>query len=61
MTDDLAARIEAIFNKHIPERGEYLGTVEYWGLDVYDGSPQEWKDALIAEYRQQQREKGQEC
>jgi hypothetical protein len=35
--------------KHAPERGEYLGTIAYWGLDVYEGSPQEWKDALAQE------------
>lgn len=36
---------------YLPARGEYLGTIECWGLDVYEGSPQEWIDALWAEAR----------
>jgi hypothetical protein len=35
--------------KHAPPRGEHLGTIAHWGLRVYEGSPQEWKDALYAE------------
>lgn len=37
--------------KYAPERGEYLGRIECWGLDVYSGSPEQWKDALYAERR----------
>jgi hypothetical protein len=35
--------------KYAPERGEYPGTIAYWGVDVYEGSRQEWKDALAQE------------
>lgn len=35
--------------KYAPARGAYLGTIDYWGLDVYENSPHEWKDALLAE------------
>jgi hypothetical protein len=35
--------------KYTKPRGEYLGTITAWGLPVYEGSPQEWKDALLAE------------
>jgi hypothetical protein len=41
-TDNTASRER--FN-----RGRYLGRVESWGLDVYENSPQAWKDALYAE------------
>jgi hypothetical protein len=37
------------------DRGAFLGRLESWGLDVYEGSPQEWKDAL----RQERRRDGQ--
>ena len=37
--------------RYAPKRGEYLGTIERWGLDVYEGSPQPWIDALFAEER----------
>jgi hypothetical protein len=49
---DLIARGKAIgeSGKHLPARGKWLGCLESWGLDVYEGSPQEWKDALAAEY-----------
>lgn len=48
--DDIA-RGETIVRsgKHAPPRGEYLGTITAWGLDVYEGSPQEWKDVLRQE------------
>jgi hypothetical protein len=39
--------------KYAPKRGKFLGRLESWGLDVYEGSPQEWKDALLAEIRDQ--------
>jgi hypothetical protein len=35
--------------KHARPRGELLGRIEAWGLDVYEGSPPEWIDALMAE------------
>jgi hypothetical protein len=35
--------------KHAPPRGEYLGRIETWGLDVFEGSPQPWIDALRQE------------
>ena len=35
--------------KYAPPRGDYLGTIERWGLPVYEGSPQEWIDALYQE------------
>lgn len=56
MSDDIA-RGEAIIRsgRHAPPRGEYLGTIEAWGLPVYEGSPQEWQDALRAEQEQQWR------
>ena len=39
--------------KHDPDRrrGDYLGRIEAWGLDVYEGSRKQWKDALLAELR----------
>ena len=47
MTDDLVAEGKAIVasGKHTPPRGEYLGRL-YGVLDVYEGSPQEWRDTL---------------
>jgi hypothetical protein len=53
MTDDLVARGKAIAEtrEHDPPRGEYLGRLESWGLDVYDGSPKPWIDAWIKEQR----------
>jgi hypothetical protein len=49
--DDWVARGKAIAEsgKYVRPRGKHLGRIESWGLDVYDGSPQEWKDALLAE------------
>jgi hypothetical protein len=54
MTAHDAARGRALVasGKHAPPRGEFLGRVEFWGLDVYAGSPPEWKAALAAERRQ---------
>jgi hypothetical protein len=37
--------------KYAPPLGKYLGRIEYWGLDVFEGSPQPWKDALAEEVR----------
>ena len=37
--------------KYAPKRGKLLGRLESWGLDVYEGSPQAWKDALRQERR----------
>ena len=40
--------------RYAPPRGEYLGTIElHWGLDVFEGSPQPWIDALLAEAEEQ--------
>lgn len=36
-------------SQHTPPRGEHLGTINHWGLDVYENSPQEWIDTLYAE------------
>jgi hypothetical protein len=43
--DDLVARGKTIVDsgKHAPARGELLGTITGWGLDVYEGSPQQWR------------------
>jgi hypothetical protein len=51
MSDDLIAKGKALAQsgKYLPSRGELLGRIEAWGLDVYEGSPQEWKEALFAE------------
>lgn len=51
--DDLVARGKSIIDsgRYAPQRGEYLGTIEYWGLPVYENSPPEWKDALRKEAR----------
>jgi hypothetical protein len=53
MNDDMVARGKAIIagGKYAPTRGEFLGRIEQWGLDVYEGSPPQWKDLLIAEIR----------
>lgn len=50
--DDLNARGKAIADsaKYLPPRGEYLGRIQAWGLDVHEGSPHEWKTALFAEW-----------
>jgi hypothetical protein len=49
--DDLTAKGKAIAESgnYLPARGELLGRIEAWCLDVYEGSPQEWIDALFAE------------
>jgi len=39
--------------KYAPPLGKYLGRLESWGLDVFEGSPQPWIDALYDEYRKQ--------
>jgi hypothetical protein len=51
VTDNDIARGESLSRsgKYAPPRGDYLGTITHWGLDVYEGSPQEWKDALAQE------------
>jgi hypothetical protein len=38
--------------KYAPERGEHLGTLQVWGLDVYEDSPQHWIDTLHTEQRE---------
>lgn len=35
--------------KYLRPRGKLLGRIQLWGLDVYEGSPQQWKDSLYAE------------
>jgi hypothetical protein len=49
---DWIARGKAIFasGKYAPKRGAFLGRLESWGLDVYEGSPEPWKQALEAEH-----------
>jgi hypothetical protein len=37
--------------RYRPPRGRYLGRIELWGLDVYEGSPAEWRRVLVAEHR----------
>ena len=37
-----------------PPRGEYLGTIDLWGVDVYENAPREWIDTLFAEAAQQE-------
>jgi hypothetical protein len=32
------------------DRGAFLGRLESWGLDVYENSPEPWKQALEAEH-----------
>lgn len=55
MTGDLVARGRTIIasGRYAPPRGKYLGRLEFWGLDVYEGSPQAWIDALLAEAEQE--------
>ena len=55
--DDLIAKGKAIADsgKYLPPRGQLLGRLESWGLDVYENSPQEWKTALLIEYRRERR------
>jgi hypothetical protein len=50
-TEDWVARGNALIEsgKYASPRGAYLGRIEHWGIDVYQGSPEEWKDALLAE------------
>jgi hypothetical protein len=54
MSADDIARGETLCRsgKHTPPRADYLGTIERWGLPVYEGSPQEWIDALYQEQEQ---------
>lgn len=49
--NDAADRGKAIVEsgKYAPPRGEHLGTIRHWGLDVFEGSPQQWKSALFEE------------
>jgi hypothetical protein len=35
--------------KYARPRGDYLGRIEAWGLDVFEGSLSEWIDALMSE------------
>jgi hypothetical protein len=51
MTANDAERGKQIANsgKYAPPQGAYLGRIESWGLDVYEGSPESWKDALLDE------------
>jgi tRNA U34 5-methylaminomethyl-2-thiouridine-forming methyltransferase MnmC len=51
VTANAAARgkVLAESNKYLPPRREHLGRLDAWGLDVFEGSPQAWKDALLAE------------
>ena len=46
--DELIAKGKAIVEsgEHAPPRGRYLGRITSWGLDVFEGSAQVWKDAL---------------
>ena len=48
MIGDLAAQGKTIVDsgRYAPPRGELLGTITGWELDVYEGSPQQWKDTL---------------
>jgi hypothetical protein len=45
------ARGKQIFEsgRYAPARGKFLGRIETWDLDVFEGSPEPWKDALEAE------------
>lgn len=51
--EELIARGKAIAEsgKYTRPRGELLGILESWDLPVYQGSPQPWIDALLAEAR----------
>jgi hypothetical protein len=44
--------------KYALKRGELLGRLQSLGLDVYENSPQSWKDALFAEWDQAKRNDG---
>ena len=52
---EAASGLAAAIGAPTDDRGQFLGRLESWGLDVYEGSPQEWKDAL----RQERRRDGQ--
>jgi len=41
--------------KYAPPLGKWLGRIEYWGLDVFENSPQPFKDALLTEFRRDHR------
>jgi hypothetical protein len=43
-------------SRYASQRGQYLGHIQAWGLDVYEGSPRSWTDALFAEWDQADRE-----
>ncbi|HKH51844.1 MAG TPA: hypothetical protein VKA77_08635 [Mycobacterium sp.] len=49
--DELIAKGKQVVEsgRYAPKRGELLGRLELWGVDVYEGSPQEWKTALARE------------
>jgi len=49
--DELIARGKALAKsgKYARPRGEYLGRLDRCALNVYQGSPQEWIDALMAD------------
>lgn len=51
MTAHDAARGREIVEsgRYAPPRGALLGRIGTWQLDVYQNSPQPWKDALLAE------------
>jgi hypothetical protein len=49
--DEAAHGLTAAIAAPTDDRGQFLGRLESWGLDVYEGSPQPWIDALIAEQR----------
>ena len=53
MTANLSPqRIAEIKAQAEAKRGEYLGRIRFWGLDVFEGSPQPWIDALMQERSQ---------
>lgn len=58
--DELMARGKQIAEsgKYVPPRGEYLGRIDLWGIDVYEHSPQERIDALFAEEDERRRRGG---
>jgi hypothetical protein len=51
VTDSAHGKEIAESGKYDPDRrrGAFLGRLESWGLDVYEGSPQKWIAALLAE------------
>jgi hypothetical protein len=51
MSEGWIAKGKAIVEsgKYLPPKGRLLGRIEAWGRDVYEGSPQEWIDAWLAE------------